>query len=322
MSNQNLFERVTGGNEDIPADWMPATKVRPFVFEDPSIIWLEYHGKIYGFEPDKSPYDFLDFISEKAKQFENKWTEMITPEAIRICKEIYDVRSPDKVKETIEYLKDGVPVLAQPALWWSKERIYGVPDFIVHSSWLRGKFPKLVIDSGSTSLLNDTAISGYYLILDLKFTTKLDESAKLKDFLNYSAQVRIYSYMLGQIQGYMPSKAFLIARDRIFDPLEIDIKSKLEQPLDEDLAKIRNKFIDIKKNGAKYLPWKDEIVLSNLANDDERWMTAKNIMANEKFPGRDPLLLHQIGPGLKQELNNNGFSIFQFCPFKSLICIM
>ena len=286
---------------------MPATKVRPFILEDPAIIWLEYHGKLHGFEPDKSPYDFIDFIAEKAKQFENKWTEMIASEAILICKAGYDIHSVDKVIETLNYMRKGIPVIAQPALWWAPERIYGIPDFIIHSTWIKEKFPQIILDSVSAPLLKDSGLSGSYIIFDLKFTTKLEESRKVKDLTNYAAQVRIYSYMMGQLQGLMPPKAYLITRDRISDPLPVDITSKLDQPLDKDLAIIRDKFVDIKLNGANYLPCRDEIVASNYTNEDERWMTAKEIIAHEKVPGRDPLLLYQIGISPKNELNKIGF---------------
>jgi hypothetical protein len=286
---------------------MSATQVRSFIFEDPSIIWLEYHGKQHGFEPDKSSYDFIDFIAEKAKQFENKWSQEMAPEAILVCRDGIDIHSSEKVLETYDYLKKGIPVIAQPALWWAPQRIYGIPDFIIHSSWIEEKFPQIALDSITAPLLKDIGLSGYYIIFDLKFTTKLDDSSKVKDLNNYAAQVRIYSYILGQIQGLMPPKAYLITRDRIFEPFPVNITSKFDQPVDEDLAIIRDKFVDIKLNGANYLPWRDEIVASNYKNNDERWMTVKDIIANKMVPGGDPLLLYQIGIVPKNELNKLGF---------------
>ena len=50
--------------------------------------------------------------------------------------------------------------------------------------------------------------------MDLKFTTRLEESQKAKDLESYAAQLRLYTYMLGQLQGYLPRQAYLIARDR------------------------------------------------------------------------------------------------------------
>lgn len=155
--------------------------------------------------------------------------------------------------------------------------------------------------------LGKAAAQGYYVVFDIKFTTKLDENAKAKDLESYAAQVRIYTYMTGQIQGLMPSKGFLIARDRISNPLQINITSKLGQRLDGDLSAIRDKFIDIKINGANYLPWRDAIVASNLSNQDDKWRTAKGTIAKEKVPGKDSALLYQVGSAVKPQLGSMGF---------------
>jgi uncharacterized protein len=49
------------------------------------------------------------------------------------------------------------------------------------------------------------------------------------------------------------------------------------------------------------------VVASNLSNQDEKWGTAKDIIARERVPGRDPALLHQVSPSIKQELKGLGF---------------
>lgn len=72
MSDHTLFETATAGHQKVPPDWMSATQVRPFIFDDPVVVWLQYHGKQHGFEPDTSPYEFLDFIGKKGREFEDK----------------------------------------------------------------------------------------------------------------------------------------------------------------------------------------------------------------------------------------------------------
>ncbi len=304
MSDQTQLELAIGGHEQVPTNWMPATQVRPFVFDDPVLVWLQYQGKQHGFQPDTSPYEFLDFIGEKGKQFQGKWQKEVAPEAVYVCSEPHEVRSADKVRETFAYIEKRIPIIAQPALWWAPERVYGVPDFLVHTSWLGDRFSNLLDDEETWA----KGQQGHYVVFDIKFTTKLDESEKADDFANYGAQVRIYSYILGHLQGFIPPKAFLIIRDRILNPLSLPIISRLNQSLDEDLAAIRNQFLDIRVNGEKYVPWRDGIVASNLSNrEDAPWHTAKDIIAREKTPGRDPALVYQIGPRVKRELANMGF---------------
>jgi len=139
----------------------------------------------------------------------------------------------------------------------------------VHTSWLEEKFPKLFSCYEKDSIaanLTSTGKPGHYVVFDIKFTTGLDGSDKKIHYANYSTQVRIYSYMLGQLQGIMPRNAYLVTRDRLFDPLPVQIISSLGQPLDGDVAAIRDQFVEIKAHGSKYRPWRDGIVTSNLSN--------------------------------------------------------
>jgi uncharacterized protein len=300
-----------GGHTQVPPDWMPAAQVRPFIFEDPAVVWLEYHGAQHGFQPDTSAYEFADFIGEKARQFEEKWVHEMASEAVHVCAEPREVRLARTVEKTFELMQQGRHVIAQPALWWAPERIYGVPDLLIHTSWLRERFPGLIGEAESqvpATGLGEGGRNGHYVVFDCKFTTKLDQSRKAQDLENYAAQVRIYSYMLGQLQGLMPGRAFLVARDRIRDPLPVDISSRFGGPLDDDLAAMRDQFIEIKVNGARYLPWQDEIVAANMGGGDDRWRSAKGVIAREKTPGGDARLLYNIGTSAQRQLADMGYA--------------
>jgi hypothetical protein len=287
---------------------MPASGIEPLVLEDPAIIWLRYHGLAqHSLQPDSSPHEIPDFIGEKARQFEDAWIENLAPAAsdcVRVCANAYEVRSAARVHETFELMRRQVPVLIQPALWWAPERIYGAPDLLVHTSWLYGRFPHLEPTAASPGGADN---GGHYVVLDIKFTSKLDSAQKAQDLASYAAQVRVYSYMLGHLQGIMPRRAYLVTRDRPFDPLPVDVTSTVGRPLDEDLAALRDRFIEIKVNGAQYVPWRDAIVASNLSHQDARWHTAKQIIAHERTPGRDPAIVYRISAEAKRELARRGF---------------
>jgi uncharacterized protein len=302
---QTAIDTALAGHATVPDDWMPATQVRAFVFEDPGLVWLEHYGAAHGFQPESSPYGFLDFITQKSREFQNKWIEQFAPVAIPVCAKAYEVRSAAKVRRTFELMQSGVPVISQPALWWAPERIYGTPDLLVHTSWIAQNFPDLLPQNELRAVarnLSQVVQPGHYVVFDIKFTTKLTDADKAKDLQNDSAQVRLYTYMLGQLQAYMPKAAFLVTRDRLRQPLPVEITSACERPLDDDLAMIRDAYVDIKTNGALYLPWTHEITKCNLHNTDERWSNAKRIIATENTPGRDPALLYRIGPAIEQQL--------------------
>lgn len=275
---------------------MAATAVRSLILQDPAQIWLEHHGREYGFEPSQNPYDLLDYLAEQSARLEQKWIGEVAPGAIRVCQHGWEVRSFDQVRRTFQLMLAGVPVIAQPALWWAPERIYGIPDFLVHSTWLQQAFPGL-------QEIDPTI--PHYLVLDLKFTSLL--RAQRNEIATHSAQVRLYSYMLGSLQGFMPQQGYLVTRDRIADPLVVTIHSNLSGPLDHDLAQMRDRYAEIITHGARYRPWRDAIVAVNVNNTDSRWQKAKEAIAWNLLPGGDPGVLPYISLTQKQQLAELGY---------------
>ncbi|HJW91590.1 MAG TPA: hypothetical protein VJ436_13185, partial [Anaerolineales bacterium] len=102
MPPPDPFTTATAGSLQVPPDWMPVSQVRALVLEDPALLWLEYHGAQYGFQPDESLYSFLEFIAAKSRQFEAKWLQEIAPQAVRVCREASEVRDAEKVRQTLE----------------------------------------------------------------------------------------------------------------------------------------------------------------------------------------------------------------------------
>jgi hypothetical protein len=299
MNIQDIFQRATAGFSRVPEDWMSATGTRAFVFDDPILVWLEFHGKANGFQKDSSPYEFTQFIFEKGRQFEQKWISAMAPGAVPVCSHAYEVVNVAKFRQTLELIDRGTPVIAAPALWWAPEQVFGVPDLLIHSTWLREHFPAihLPLESG-----------GHYVVFDMKFTTKLDSSEKKLSLSNYATQVRIYSYILGQLTGVMAPRAYLVCRDRIDNPLDVIIQSVVGDPLDKDLRGIRERYLDIKLNGAVYRPGIDPQILANLSNNqDDPWHSAKVEIAQKRVPGGDPCLIYEIGTTQRQELAGRGY---------------
>lgn len=299
MNIESVYQIASGGLAEVPYDWMSATRVRAFIFEDPALVWLDYHGEANGFTKDSSPYEFPEFIFEKGRGFERKWMSEMAGEAERVCAQEFEVRDANKLKQTLELMGEQVPLIAGAALWWAPEKVFGVPDLLAHTAWLRERFPELGIPDD---------LPTHYVVLDMKFTTKLDSSQKRISFANFAAQIRIYSFIVGQLQEIMPPYGFLVCRDRIANPLEVNTRSSVGAPLDDDLKVIRDKYLDIKLNGADYRPWTHEDVCINLSNDqDDPWHTAKREIARDKIPGGDTCLVYEVGRKQKEDLAKRGF---------------
>ena len=105
MNSKSILQTASGGQTKVPNGWMPATGGRSFIFQDPAILWLNLFGETQGFTKDTSPYEFLDFISEKGREFERKWISEMANEAVRVCEKEYEVREVIKLEQTLEFIK-------------------------------------------------------------------------------------------------------------------------------------------------------------------------------------------------------------------------
>lgn len=281
---------------------MPATGLRALIQQDPCLVWLKFWGRENGLEPDPEDYSFLTWIGQKGRDFETAWVKNLCPEAVQALAEDKDVGRVDGLKRTLDLMARRVPVITKAALWNAEERIYGSADVVCLTSWFIKNFPHLKPE-------NDEPDG--YCVLDCKYSKGMDGSDKKIDLAMNTAQVRLYSFMLGQMQGQMPRIAYLATRDRIHDPLPVAVDHKLNGPLDPALAKMRDLFTHIKLHGDKYLPWRDEIVAPNLANKkDEPWHLAKKEVIS-RLPGSPLEKLPQVGKLQARGLREFGFEYIE-----------
>lgn len=299
MDIEKALKEATSGLVEVPEGWMPATGARALVFEDPILVWLGFHGEANGFRKDTPLYDFTGFIFEKGRQFERKWISEMAPEAVRVCDQAWEGRRTHALQRSLELMDEQTQVIASPALWWAPEHVYGVPDLIARGAWVRERFPSLGLGPG---------MDDHYVVLDVKFTTKLASSNKKMDLLNYAAQVRLYSYMVGMLTGAMPPQALIVCRDRIDAPVAVEIPSADDGQLDAELRDMRDRYLDIKLNGADFSPGDDQRIVLNLQNDkDAPWHSAKARIARDLRSGGDPCLLYQIGATQRLQLAEHGY---------------
>ena len=296
-----VFSRATGGNDTIPDDWMAATGMRPLLQNDPGLLWLKFHGEDEGFERDPAEYAFLPFIARKGQEFEAMWVRKEAPQAVQAMEHDWQVRQAASFRRTLELINSKTPAISKAALWWEEEKIYGSSDLICRTSWLYKKFPQLRPDNWKSE-------PDHYVVMDMKYTSGLHTYRKREDLEKYACQLRIYSYALGYLQGYMPTHAYIVSRDRILDPIAIEVNHELNKPLDKTLRDYREEFRRIKLRGKRLKPWKDEEVEPNYGNkEDEPWHEAKKIIQTELVKGQSLTMLPGIGNKLADALEDAGY---------------
>ncbi|MDQ2732684.1 MAG: ribonuclease H-like domain-containing protein [Armatimonadota bacterium] len=138
--------------------------------------------------------------------------------------------------------------------------------------------------------------------------SKLEARHKKTALRLCEAQVRLYSYMVGSITGYMPTRAFIVTKDRIRNPLSVEVGMVLGQPLDPELAELRDHHLHIKAHGQDLLPWRDASVAPNFSNAGKNapWSSAVKQIA-DLIPGGPLERLPGIGRKQTEALGHFGF---------------
>jgi hypothetical protein len=283
--NPDNVSRFTGGYKAIPPTWMSATGLRPLLLGDPVLLWLQYHGVGHGFAKDSPKHSFLCWIGAKGREFEAAVIRRWAPGAVQVMEEDHDVRTVGTFLKTLAALAQDHEVLTKCALWGGDVfRVYGTADIIAKNTWVYRNWPHLKPDKPERE---------HYCILDVKLLTELDAVHKRTEFKLASCQVRLYSVILGHLQGFMPLRAFLICRDGV---VAVPVKHTLGGGLDPELAALRDWHLDIKLNGANYLPGRDAVVAPGFSNaHDEPWHGAKKIIGRDYISGRPLHWLPRVG---------------------------
>ena len=300
MEPNKVLERATGGQDCISDDLVAPSRLRPIIFDDPGLAWIAEHGENEGYHKDSGRYRLLPFLSKLGAEFEEAYIRNEAPNAVRLLQHGGEVRKKDAIEKTIEHLQKGTKFLWQAALWWYPEQLYGVADAVVHTSWLYKRYPHLKPTDEEPP---------HHVVIDFKFSQNLTDASKKGHLEHATVQTRIYSFMLGQLQGFMPPRAYIISRDTIDAPLIVDVNLKLDEPLDDELTDLRDAYLDIKLRGANWLPWESaKTVLNPLNKSDEPFSNAKQEILRERVRPRSLLMLPGVGQETARKMRLHGFT--------------
>ena len=283
--------------------WVSATKTYNFMTNDPLVDWLTLIGhknrsRSSSFDGDKQT--FTEYIMQKGIDFEDRVIKYINTNIhpVVTVSKFYSLQG---VKDTIKYLKMGVPILHSAPLCHHPSRTYGVADLIVRSDILLDLAPNTIIDKNI--LKNGCAFSNnyHYVVIDIKFSS-LKLNSKGKCLLNnasmpaYKCQVWIYNRALAHIQKYTPQYAYILGRrwdyrsknvqyknESCFDRLGVvDINDYDAHIIAKGQQAIKW-YRDVRKNGLAWSvepPTRDELY-PNMCKDNTKWNATKHKIAKD-----------------------------------------
>lgn len=202
-------------------EWVRASDTRNSMLGDPLIDWLEMHGGKAGFIEDaKLPgydqnLDFQEFILQQGTKFEENVMTRMREKFPNDLVTIQSNGAPFEMKETLEAMARGVPIIAQGHIWEPEFRVHGHPDLLVRSDYLNKLVECPVVSDRVEGCLFSP--NWHYRTVDIKFAT-LRLKADLTTLLTqgsvkaFKAQVAIYNLCLQYMQKFAASRAYLLGR--------------------------------------------------------------------------------------------------------------
>jgi hypothetical protein len=248
---------ITKHNEDMEIEYVSPSSIKNYLLKDPCLDWIKHTTKRTKEERDKLQYLFKmgnQFEEQVMKEIRTKYPS----DHIRISTNIYDLTE-QRMNDTVNAIYKGIPIIEQAVLYNHKNRTYGIADILIRSDYINKLFNKKILDDTNKRA---TKLKGnyHYVVIDIKWTTlelcvKDQLIRNSQRFPAYKGQLAIYNSALGLIQGYTPSKAYILAKgwkvtkknkttrgNNCFDLLGV-----------VDFSSFDNKYLDLTSKAIKWI---------------------------------------------------------------------
>ena len=231
----NFFNEFNNNHNKLPkrSRWVSATKIKNYLLNDPV---LDYYDLYYDSKGLTGAISSIDEILKRKNEIQRNSEELnvlfamgnkFEEEVMKYLRENFTVKKvADSYKDvresyqeiTLKHMKDGVPIIEQAVLYNRKNMTFGCADILVRSDYLNTIVCEPVLNTTMEQYKAPKLKGNYhYVVIDIKWTTQhlccngynIRNSAR---FPAYKGQLAIYNAALGQLQGYTPSCAYVLAK--------------------------------------------------------------------------------------------------------------
>nr|QBK88759.1 MAG: hypothetical protein LCMiAC01_04410 [Mimivirus LCMiAC01] len=205
-------------------DWVSPTAIKNCMMNDPCLDWIHLYynyrknNKFHDVEREKNQLSILFKMGNKFEDNVMDYIRLKYPNHIKkVVQRYVDIHSKNK-NIVINYMKAGVPFIEQALLYNNKNHTFGVADLIVRSDWINKLFNRKILSDNETTRKAPNLNGNYhYVTIDVKWTTLplCSNGTNIRNsnmFPAYKGQLAIYNAAVGNIQGYTPSKAYILAK--------------------------------------------------------------------------------------------------------------
>jgi len=206
--------------------YISATKLKNYILKDPIIDYFEFINNPFSSSSSSSyqksnSIESSNYLCDLGNQFEtnicNELKLKFKDDMIKISTNGRMGYNRENYNKTIKAIKDKIPIIEQAVLYNDKNGTCGIADLLVRNDYIN-KILNIPIDNdeiGLNEIDSDEPIS--YVVIDIKYTT-LELCRDNKSIKNagripsYKTQLAIYNMALAEIQNYLPSKAYILAK--------------------------------------------------------------------------------------------------------------
>lgn len=288
-NNSSKRLKLNSGNYVTKIDnqtWNSASSVQNYMLKDPILDWFKWSKPVRGSSNDTK---FVNFLMSQGNKFEQYVMSYISTKfgpqnIVKVSDNYEDIISVAKYLETIQLMKQGVPLIYQGVLHNPTNQTYGSPDILIRSDYINDLVSCPVISTRDmTKKASKLQTAFHYRVVDIKFTT-LRLRADGIHLLNSGrspcnkAQVMIYNTALGLAQGYLPRQCYILGRGYTYTSKGRLFSSK---KCDSKLGAIDVTGIDIDYNKriSKALTW-----VSDVKTNGKKWSVYPSPTVKELYP--------------------------------------
>lgn len=225
-------------------EYVSASTVKNYLLQDPILDWFEEYGggkkrkysnlsddqnvnqskqsKQFNQPNQSNKGDKKNPLFEGGINFENKINEHLRhkfgPNLIEINTQGRGGCTRDNADRTISAMITGYHVILQGVVFNDFNKTNGTFDLIVRSDCVNNLFARQVLDDELVTLKAPKLSGNYhYIVIDIKWTTMTlcANGYTIRNdgrFPSYKGQLAIYNCAIGNIQGYIPPKAYIMAK--------------------------------------------------------------------------------------------------------------
>jgi len=209
-----------------------ANNIKNYLLKDTILDWLHLYYFKLGFNKkkliNKKNYNNINheknqlsilfkmghkFEDEVIKYLRNKFPNNV----VKVIHNYSEINI-NNVNITLNYMKQGIPIIEQALLYNNLNKTFGVADILIRSDWIN-KIVTIDPIKSTEKFIKAPNLNGnyHYLVIDIKWTTMLlcSDGYLIRNndrMPAYKGQLTLYNAALGLLQGYTPNKAFILAK--------------------------------------------------------------------------------------------------------------